>query len=76
MNKFIKWLKSFGIKLAINALKSKVDVFAKKMADSVDIPFVSEKNEKVEAEKAINAIISFLEELCEDDLKEKDNAKR
>ena len=71
MNKFINWLKSFGMKLAINVLKSKVDVFAKKMADSVDIPFVNEANEKKEAQKAINAIISFLEELCEDELKEK-----
>ena len=70
MNKFINWLKGFGIKLAINVLRSKVDVFAKKKADSVDIPFVSEKNEKAEAEKAINAIIAFLEEMCEDELNE------
>ena len=70
MNKFIKWLKSFGIKMAINMLKSKADVLAKNMADSVDIPFVSEKNEKAESEKAINAIIAFLEEMCEDELNE------
>ena len=72
MKKFINWLKSFGIKMVINLLKSKVDVMAKKMADSVDIPFVSEANEKKEAKKAINAMIALLEELCEDELKDKD----
>ena len=71
MKKFMGWLKSFGIKMVINVRKSKVDVMAKKMADSVDIPFVSEKNEKKEAKKAINAIIALLEEVCEDELKEK-----
>ena len=74
MNKFINWLKSFGIKMVINLLKSKVDIMAKKMADSVDIPFVSEANEKKEAKKAINAMIALLEELCEEELKDK-NAK-
>ena len=71
MKKFMGWLKSFGIKMVINLLKSKTDVMAKKMADSIDIPFVSEKNEKAEAKKAISAIISLLEEICEDELKEK-----
>ena len=72
MKKFINWLKSFGIKMVINLLKSKVDVMAKKMADSVDIPFVSEANEKKEAKKAMNAMIALLEELCEEELKDKD----
>ena len=49
MNKFFNWLKAFGLKLAIDTLKSKTDWFAKKMADSVDIPFVSEENEIKEA---------------------------
>ena len=71
MVKFINWLKSFGVKLAINALKSKVDVLSKKMADSVDIPFVSEANEKKEAKKAIDAIVALLEELAENELKPK-----
>lgn len=68
MVKFINWLKSFGVKMVVNILKSKVDVLAKKMADSVDIPFVSEANERKEAEKAINALISLIEELLEDDM--------
>lgn len=71
MVKFVNWLKSFGVKLAINALKSKVDVLSKKMADSVDIPFVSEANEKKEAEKAINALIALLEELLQEDAEKK-----
>ena len=71
MVKFVNWLKSFGVKLAINALKSKVDVLSKKMADSVDIPFVSEANEKKEAEKAINALIALLEELLQEDVGKK-----
>jgi len=71
MVKFVNWLKSFGVKLAINALKSKVDVLSKKMADSVDIPFVSEANERKEAEKAINALISLLEELLQEDMEKK-----
>lgn len=71
MVKFVNWLKSFGVKLAINALKSKVDVLSKKMADSVDIPFVSEANEKKEAEKAINALIALLEELLQEDVEKK-----
>ena len=58
--------------MVINLLKSKVDIMAKKMADSVDIPFVSEANEKKEAKKAINAMIALLEELCEEELKDKD----
>ena len=71
MVKFVNWIKSFGVKLAINALKSKVDVLSKKMADSVDIPFVSEANEKKEAEKAINALIALLEELLQEDVEKK-----
>ena len=71
MKKFLNWAISFGAKMVINLLKSKVDTLAKKMADSIDIPFVTEANEKKEAKKAINAIISFIEELCEDELKEK-----
>ena len=71
MVKFVNWLKSFGVKLAINALKSKVDVLSKKMAASVDIPFVSEANEKKEAEKAINALIALLEELLQEDAEKK-----
>ena len=71
MVKYVNWLKSFGVKLAINALKSKVDVLSKKMADSVDIPFVSEANEKKEAEKAINALIALLEELLQEDAEKK-----
>ena len=68
MVKFINWLKSFGVKMVINILKSKVDVLSKKMADSVDIPFVSEADERKEAEKAINALISLIEELCDDEV--------
>ena len=71
MVKFINWLKSFGVKLAINGLKSRVDVLSKKMADSYDIPFVSEANEKKEAEKAINALIALLEELLQEDVGKK-----
>ena len=41
MKKFFNWLKGFGFKLVINTIKSKTDWMAKKMADSVDIPFVS-----------------------------------
>ena len=74
MNKFINWLKGFGFKLAIDMVKSKTDWLAKKMADSIDIPFVSEANEKKEAKKAIEALVSLLEELAEDELKDK-NAK-
>ena len=69
MNKFFNWLKGFGLKLAIDTLKSKTDWFAKKMADSVDIPFVSEKNEQVEAKKAITAIVALIEELAENEIK-------
>ena len=69
MKQFINWLKGFGLKLAIDTLKSKTDWFAKKMADSVDIPFVSEKNEQVEAKKAITAIVSLIEELVEEETK-------
>jgi hypothetical protein len=71
MNKFIKWLKGFGFKLAIDMIKGKTDWLAKKMADSVDIPFVSEANEKKEAKKAIDAIVALLEELAENELKPK-----
>jgi hypothetical protein len=71
MKKFINWVISFGAKAVINLLKSKVDVLAKMMSDSVDIPFVSEENEKKEAKKAINAIVAAIEELCEKELKEK-----
>lgn len=69
MNKFFNWLKAFGLKLAIDTLKSKTDWFAKKMADSVDIPFVSEENEKKEAKKAIEAIVALIEELAEKEIK-------
>jgi len=75
MNKFIIWLKGFGFKLAIDTIKGKTDWLAKKMADSVDIPFVSEANEKKEAKKAIDAIVALLEELIENELKGKANAK-
>ena len=75
MNKFIIWLKGFGFKLAIDMIKSKTDWLAKKMADSVDIPFVSEANEKKEAKKAIDAIVALLEELQENELRGKANAK-
>ena len=70
MNKFINWLKGFGFKLAIDMVKSKTDWLAKKMADSVDIPFISEANEKKEAKKAIDALVSLLEELAQSDVKE------
>ncbi len=69
MNKFLKWLKGFGLRLAIDLIKGKTDWFAKKMADSVDIPFVSEKNEQKEAKKAIEAIVSLIEELAENETK-------
>ena len=75
MNKFIKWLKGIGIKMAIDLFKSKTDWLAKKMADSVDIPFVTEANEKKEAKKAIVAITGLLEELCEDELKGEETKK-
>ena len=75
MNKFINWLKGFGIKLAIDFFKSKTDWLAKKMADSVDIPFVTEANEKKEAKKAIVAITGLLEELAEEELKDRTDAK-
>ena len=68
MKKFINWLKGLGFKFVIELVKSKTDWFAKKMSDSVDIPFVSEANERKEAEKAINALISLIEELLEDDM--------
>ena len=70
MKKFINWLKGFGFKFAINTIKGKTDWLAKKLADSVDIPFVSEANEQKEAKKAIDALVSLLEELCADELKE------
>tara|TARA_Y100001938_G_scaffold109868_1_gene150224 strand:+ start:70 stop:306 length:237 start_codon:yes stop_codon:yes gene_type:complete len=75
MKAFIGWLKRFGVKLVIDMMNSKVDWLAKKMADSVDIPFIDEKNEKKEAKKAIKALTSLLEELCEDILKEEDVKK-
>ena len=68
MNKFFNWLKGFGLKLAVDILKSKTDWFAKKMADSVDIPFVTEKNEQKEAKKAITAIAALIEELSENEI--------
>ena len=71
MKKFLNWVLSFGAKMFINMLKSKSDLFAKKMADSVDIPFMNEAEEKKQAKKALNGIISVIEELCEDELKEK-----
>ena len=70
MNKFINWLKGFGFKLAIDMVKSKTDWLAKKMADSVDIPFVSEANEKKEAKKAIDALVSLLEELAQSEVEQ------
>lgn len=69
MNKFFNWLKGFGFNLAINTIKGKTDWFAKKMADSVDIPFVTEENEKKEAKKLINAIVALIEELAENETK-------
>jgi hypothetical protein len=69
MNKFFNLLKGFGFKLAIDTIKGKTDWLAKKMADSVDIPFVSEANEQKEAKKAIEAIVSFIEELAENETK-------
>ena len=76
MNKFINWLKGFGFKLAIDMVKSKTDWLAKKMADSVDIPFVSEANEKKEAKKAIDALVSLLEELAQSEVKEEKPAMK
>ncbi len=70
MKKFFNWLKGFGFKLVINTIKSKTDWMAKKMADSVDIPFVSEENEQKEAKKAVEAITGLLEELAEKETKE------
>ena len=72
MKKFINWLKGFGFKLAIELMKSKTDWFAKKMSDSVDIPFVSEKNEQKYAQEAVDAMVALLEELAENELGKKD----
>jgi len=69
MNKFLKWVKGFGFKIVINLLKNKTDWMAKKMADSVDIPFVSEKNEQKEAKKAVEAIVGLIEELADKETK-------
>tara|TARA_R110002051_G_C8486579_1_gene462511 strand:+ start:61 stop:285 length:225 start_codon:yes stop_codon:yes gene_type:complete len=72
VKKFINWLKGFGFKLAIELMKSKTDWFAKKMSDSVDIPFVSEKNEQKYAQEAVDAMVALLEELAENELGKKD----
>ena len=74
MKKFIKWLKGFGFKLAIESIKSNTDWLAKKMSGSIDIPFVSEANEKKYAQEAIDAMVALLEELAENELGKK-NAK-
>ena len=69
MKKFFDWAKSIGFKLAIGAIKNNTDWLAKKMADSVDIPFVNEKNEQKEAKKAVEALTGLLEELAEKETK-------
>ena len=69
MKKFFDWVKSIGGKFIISAIKNNTDWLAKKMADSVDIPWVSEKNEQKEAKKAIEAITGFIEELVEKETK-------
>ena len=48
MKKFFSWVKSIGGKFIISAIKNNTDWLAKKMADSGDIPWVSEKNEQKE----------------------------
>ena len=72
MKKFIKWLKGFGFKLAIESIKSNTDWLAKKMSGSIDIPFVSEANERKYAQEAIDAMVALLEELAENELGKKD----
>lgn len=58
MKKLMEWLQDYAQKSAASYIKNNKEKISKKIADKIDIPLLSEKDEK----KLILAIISALEE--------------
>lgn len=58
MKKLMDWLKDYAQKSATTYIKTNKEEISKKIADKIDIPLLSEKEEK----KLVLAIMSALEE--------------
>ena len=72
MKAFFDYIKKLAIKMVIGKLKENSDVLAKKIADKCDIPLLNEKQEAELAEKLLDGMTEIIEDLFEDELKEKD----
>tara|TARA_R100000808_G_C2144177_1_gene151955 strand:- start:743 stop:970 length:228 start_codon:yes stop_codon:yes gene_type:complete len=69
---FFDYIKKLAIQMVINQLKDNSDKLAKKIADKCEIPLLNEKQEAELASKLLDGMTELIEDLFEDDLKEKD----
>ncbi len=72
MKSFFDYIKKLAIQMVINQLKDNSDKLAKKIADKCEIPLLNEKQEAELASKLLDGMTELIEDLFEDDLKEKD----
>tara|TARA_Y100001963_G_C6601592_1_gene362799 strand:+ start:517 stop:744 length:228 start_codon:yes stop_codon:yes gene_type:complete len=69
---FFDYLKKLAVQMVINQLKDNSDKFAKKVAEKCDIPLLNEKQEAELASKLLDGVTEIIEDMFEDELKEKD----
>ena len=72
MKSFFDYIKKLAVEMVINQLKDNQDKLAKKIADKCEIPLLNEKQEAELASKLLDGMTELIEDLFEDELKEKD----